>query len=282
MRFRIKLIFIGKLSVLEPVSSTMYDIKGKNVFITAAGKGIGRGVTEVLASQGCNIFLTSRNMAELNEVSELLKNRYGVRIESRMADLSSSSDLEEAFQAARKAFGNIDFLIINYGDPKVDRFIDISTEDWEYSINMILRSTILLSGIFLRQRLKGSRIVYITSMTTKMAFEGFSISSSLRSAVIALGKTISIETAALGINVNSISQGYVDTERVRNIAEMNARAKKVTVEESMKNMVESIPMKRMASPDEIGKLVAFLCSPDSSYITGTNIQIDGGIINYPF
>lgn len=260
----------------------MYDIKGKNVFITAAGKGIGRGVAEVLAAQGCNIFLTSRNMAELNEVSELLKNRYGVRIESRMADLASSSDLEEAFQAARKAFGNIDFLIINYGDPKVDRFIDISTEDWEYSINMILRSTILLSGIFLRQGLKGSRIVYITSMTTKMAFEGFSISSSLRSAVIALGKTISIETAALGINVNSISQGYVDTERVRNIAEMNARAKKVTVEESMRNIVESIPMKRMASPDEIGKLVAFLCSPDSSYITGTNIQIDGGIINYPF
>ena len=86
----------------------------------------------------------------------------------------------------------------------------------------------------------------------------------------------------MGINVNSISQGYVDTERVRNIAEMNARAKKVTVEESMRNIMESIPMKRMATPDEIGKLVAFLCSPDSSYITGTNIQIDGGIINYPF
>ena len=75
----------------------MYDIKGKNVFITAAGKGIGRGVAEVLAAQGCNIFLTSRNMAELNEVSELLKNRYGVRIETRKADLASSSDLEEAF-----------------------------------------------------------------------------------------------------------------------------------------------------------------------------------------
>ena len=67
------MIFIGKLSVLEPVSSTMYDIKGKNVFITAAGKGIGRGVAEVLASQGCNIFLTTRNMAELNEVYKKYK-----------------------------------------------------------------------------------------------------------------------------------------------------------------------------------------------------------------
>ena len=260
----------------------MYDINGKNVFITASGKGIGRGIAEVLAENGCNIFLTSRNMDELHEVSGMLKNRYNVKMESSVADLSSSSDLEKAFHEAETTFGKIDFLVVNYGDPKVSRFTDISMEEWDYSINMILRSTILLSGLFLRQAHKGSRIIYVTSMTTKMAFEKFSISSSLRSAVIALGKTISIETADLGINVNSISQGYVDTERVRNIAENNARSNKVTVEESMRNILESIPMKRMASPAEIGKLVTFLCSPDSSYITGSNIQIDGGIINYPF
>ena len=169
---------------------------------------------------------------------------------------------------------------MNYGDPRVDPFMELTNSDWDYNIEMILKSTIGMSEMCAEDMIKSryGRIVYVTSMTTKNPLQNFAISNSLRSAVVALGKTLSIELGKYNITVNSISQGYFYTQRLQNIIEKNANSSGKTVAEVEKDLKSEIPLGRFGMPEEIGNLVAFLCSGLASYISGTNIQIDGGTV----
>ena len=115
-------------------------------------------------------------------------------------------------------------------------------------------------------------------MTTKNPLKNFAISNTLRSGIVALGKTLSIELAPHNITVNSISQGYFYTDRLKNIINKRSEELNKSYDEIMDNIKSEIPMNRFGKAEEIGNLVAFLASDLSSYITGDNIQIDGGAV----
>ena len=169
---------------------------------------------------------------------------------------------------------------MNYGDPKVDNFLNLNIDDWNYNIDMMLKSTILLTKFAAEDMIRknNGRIIYITSMTTKNPLKNFAISNTLRSGIVALGKTLSIELAPHNITVNSISQGYFYTDRLKNIINKRSEELNKSYDEIMDNIKSEIPMNRFGKPEEIGNLVAFLASDLSSYITGDNIQIDGGAV----
>lgn len=262
----------------------MRGIEGKNVIVSAGGSGLGRAIALVLSGYGANVTVFSRSEKKLSETVEEGLKRNGRRINAVAADLSKEEDIHMVLESVHARFGGIDALVMNYGDPIVAPFMDISASEWDYSINMMLRSTLLLTKSACRDMMekKGGRIVYVTSMMTKSPAENFSISASLRSAIIGLGKVLSIELGPKGINVNSISQGYFLTERLRNIARQRADKEGVSYEGILEGMKESVPLRRFGKPEELGELVAFLCSDESAYLTGTNIQIDGGVIKFPF
>ncbi len=258
----------------------MLTLEGKNALVCAGSSGIGRGIVNILSEYGANVTTFSRNIEKLNIVKKEVKEKTGKDINIIRGDLSKNKDIVEVVESAHEAFGGIDILVMNYGDPKVDKFINISDDEWKYSIDMMLLSTINLIRMGIQDMIKknNGRIVLVTSMTTKNPLRNFSISNTLRSGIVALGKTLSIELAENNITVNSISQGFFYTDRLKNIIKRNSDELKITIEEATKNIENEIPMKRFGNPEEIGNLVAFLCSNLASYITGDNIQIDGGVV----
>ncbi len=262
----------------------MRGISGKNVIVSAGSSGLGRGIAGVMAGYGANVTVFSRSERKLSDTVSEIKGKTGTEINAVKADLSNRAELEKVIHSAHERYGPINFLVMNYGDPKVAPFLEISEEEWNKSIDMMLRSTLMLTRSVLDDMLKqkAGRIVYVKSMTTKNPLENFSISASLRSAVVALGKVLSLELASEGINVNSISQGFFMTDRLRNIARQNSEKRGIGYDQALDAIKQTIPMKRFGEPGDLGELVAFLCAEESSYITGTNMQIDGGIVKFPF
>ncbi len=258
----------------------MMSLKNKNIIVCAGSSGIGRGVVTVLSKYNANITTFSRNIEKLNLLKKYIKEETNNDINTVKADLSKKEDIINVVKSHHDEYGDIDALVMNYGDPKVDNFLKLDMDDWDYNIDMMLKSTILLTKFAADDMIKKNdgRIIYITSMTTKNPLKDFAISNTLRSGIVALGKTLSIELAPHNITVNSISQGYFYTDRLKNIISKRSEELNKSYDEIMDNIKSEIPMNRFGKPEEIGNLVAFLASDLSSYITGDNIQIDGGAV----
>jgi 3-oxoacyl-[acyl-carrier protein] reductase len=261
----------------------MDDLKGKIALVSAASSGIGRSIASVLSSNGCRVHIFSSNEEKISKTANEIQKKTGNPVNYSVGSLADPVDVRRVMQEVKNKTGEINFLVINYGDPKVAPFMEISDDEWDSSINMIFKSSIIMTrSVIPFMERNGGRVVFITSMTTKQPIENFAISSSLRSAVVSLSKVLSIEMAEKGITFNSISQGYFHTPRLESIAEKNSLKYGITKEQAFNRIREGIPAKRFGDPEEIGHLVAFLCSNKASYINGTNIQIDGGAVKFPF
>ena len=259
------------------------DLSGKVALVSASSSGIGRSTAKVLASDGCRMHIFSSNEDKISRAAGYIGAASGQQVNYSVGSLAVPSDVRRIIDEAKLKTGNIDCLIMNYGDPKVAPFLEISEEDWDFSINMILRSTItMVRGVLPYMLNHGGRVVFITSMTTKQPLQNFSISASLRSAVVSLSKVLSMEYASRGITFNSISQGYFQTPRLESIAKKNSKNLGISMDEAYQKIRDEIPAGRFGDPEEIGHLVSFLCSNDAAYINGANIQIDGGVIRFPF
>lgn len=261
----------------------MREFKDKVAIVAAASSGIGKGIAKVLSNQGCKVFIFSKNRENIENAAREIKASSGNIVECTDADLGNRDHLKKVVDEVHLKLGKVDFLVMNYGDPKVAPFTEISEEEWDESINMILKSSIIMSRLLIPDLIETrGKIVFVTSTTTKQVMENFAISGALRSAVINLSKTLSIELAQHGISVNSIAQGFVFTERLRSIARQRSAETGLSYDKVLEKMKNDVPMKRFAEPEEIGDLVSFLCSKEADYITGTNIQIDGGRTTVPF
>lgn len=261
----------------------MGKFTGRKALVTASSSGIGKGIATVLAKEGCSVHLLSRNESKIRNVVGEIAEKTGSKISYSVGDMANIRDVKRAIEEVREKLGTLNFLVINYGDPKIAGFLELTEEDWQSAINMILMSSVLLVKGFLPSMFNNNgRIVFITSLTTKQPMENFALSASLRSAVVSLSKVISLEYSAKGVTSNSISQGYIMTPRLEGIANRNSKELGISVSDAYDRIRNSIPARRIGNPEEVGQLVSFLCSDEASYISGTNIQIDGGIIRFPF
>ncbi len=261
----------------------VYDFSGKRGIVTAASSGIGKAVAQVLSGSGAELLISSGNEERISRAALQISQLTGNQVHWTKCNLKSPSDVEKLVQETIKKFSSIDFIVVNYGDPRLDQFMNLEKSDWDDSINMFVRATVsLVKGLVPHMNLPGGRIIFITSSTTRQARETFSLSGALRAAVVNLGKILSLELAPRGLTVNSISQGFFNTDRLKSILERNARNNGTSMEEELRTISAQVPVGRVGEPEEIGKLVAFLCSDDASYINGTNIPIDGGSTRYPY
>lgn len=261
----------------------MSGLNGKVALVSASSSGIGKAVAKVMAEDGCKVHIFSNTRAKISRAAMEIGEATGKSVNFSVGSLAEPSDVRRIMEEVKQKTGSVDCLIVNYGDPKVAPFLEITEEDWDFNINMILRSTItMVRNVLPHMQEHGGRVVFITSMTTKQPLQNFAISASLRSAVVSLSKVLSMEYASKGITFNSISQGYFQTPRLESIAENNAIKNGITKEEAYNRIKSEIPAGRFGNPEEIGHLVSFLCSTEAAYINGTNIQIDGGTIRFPF
>ncbi|WP_340021692.1 SDR family oxidoreductase [Paenibacillus sp. FSL K6-1096] len=255
-------------------------LKGKNVLVAASSKGIGRAVAEEFAAEGANVALCSRNEEQLRKTAEEIRERYGVKVYSLQADLTVKADIEAFVQGAVSALGGLDVLVTNSGGPPGGTFEEMEDEQWEKAFQQNLMSVIrLIRGALPHLKQSGAgRIANIASISVKQPIDGLILSNTFRTGIAGLAKTLAGELAPYGILINTVGPGRIATDRTLYLDGLKAEARQVPIEEIRAESERSVPLHRYGQPEEIARMIVFLCSEANSYSTGQTVMVDGGLV----
>ena len=248
--------------------------------VMAATQGLGRGSAEALARDGYDLLICARSAEAVDAAAGELA-AAGTRVEGMTADVSKPGDLDAVFARADECFGRLDALVANAGGPPPGSFLDATDDLWERAFQLTLMSAVrAMRQAVPRMRRNGfGRIVVIGSSSVKQPIDGLVLSNAFRPALVGTVKTLAREVAPDGITVNIVSPGRVDTERVRSLDRSRAERTGQSYEDVRAASEASIPAGHYGSPDDVGALVAFLCSERAGYITGQSILVDGGMVS---
>jgi 3-oxoacyl-[acyl-carrier protein] reductase len=248
-------------------------IRNRVAMVAAASKGLGRAIAEALAAEGCRISACARSIQPWNQ--EML---------AVPCDLTNADDLQRWYDATIERFEQVDILVTNTGGPPAAPFMKLTEEQWANGVDSTLMNVVRLCKLVIpgMQQRKWGRILNLTSFVAKQPVELLTVSSTLRAGLSALTKTLADQVARDGILVNAILPGHYLTDRQKHLAELRAEQQGITPDEYLAKAVEVIPMGRYGKPEELASVAAFLCSERASYLTGTSIQVDGGLYRGTF
>jgi 3-oxoacyl-[acyl-carrier protein] reductase len=254
-------------------------IKGKTALVLGASQGMGAGIARVLAENGANVIVGARNADKLETlVSEL--EAHGVKAEAYPIDLSDKASVDQLCAKIKNDW-QIDMLLNNAGGPPPSPSTGVADEVWAASIQALLMSTIRITEAALdgmKERQWG-RVLTIASSGVKQPIDNLGVSNTVRGAVAGFTKSLSNEVAQHGITVNMILPGRIETERLVNMDINNSKRKEISLDEQKAQNQGSIPAKRYGTVEEFADVAAFLMSERASYVTGSLIRVDGGLIN---
>jgi 3-oxoacyl-[acyl-carrier protein] reductase len=196
-------------------------------------------------------------------------------------DVTRPEDLEAIVTSTIQEFGRLDILVNNAGGPPPGYFEHFDDSAWQKAFELNLLSAVRLIRLALphMRRVGGGRIINLVSTSVKEPIDGLLLSNAIRPGVIGLAKSLSIELAPDHITVNNVCPGRILTDRILeglNVREQLARG--ASMDDVIRGQAKGIPMGRLGKPEELGALVAFLASSQASYITGTTIAVDGGLL----
>jgi 3-oxoacyl-[acyl-carrier protein] reductase len=243
-------------------------LKDQVAVITGGAQGIGRAVAEAFAAEGAKIVLSDINAELAQKAADEIAAKHGVGTLAMAGDVSSMDDCDKLMQAALDKFTRIDILVNNAGITRDNLILRMSEKEWDSVINVNLKGvfncTKAASRSMLRQR--SGRIVNIASVVGQMGNAGQANYSASKGGVIALTKTCAREFASRNIQVNAIAPGFIRTAMTEKLSE-----------EAKKKLSDLIPLSRLGEAEDIAKAALFLCSEDSSYITGQVLAVNGGM-----
>ncbi|MFH1807313.1 MAG: SDR family oxidoreductase [Pseudomonadota bacterium] len=254
------------------------ELAGKNVFVAAASKGIGRAVAIAFGQEGANVHICGRDASALEDVVHACFAVGAAGASSTLCDLTTSLGAETFVRDGIETWGGIDVLVTNCGGPPSGTFDSVAEQTFGVGINTTLRSVERLcrSALPYLRSSRGS-LVHLTSLTVKQPEPNLMLSNALRLAVVGLSKSIADIEGARGVRSNCILTGRTDTERLRTLA----RESGGNIEGTYARWAEEIPLHRIGSPDDVAGAVLFLSSARARYITGTCLAVDGGLIRSP-
>ena len=249
-----------------------FGLFNKGALVMASSKGLGKAVAAELANEGCNVVICGRNDETLKNTSDEITSESGRECFYVQGDITSQNDRKRILSYSKSKIKSIDVLVTNSGGPKPGSFDDHDNEDWRDAYSLLVESTVsMIRGVLpdMKEQ-KWGRIITITSQAVKQPVEGLILSNSVRSAILGLVKTLSIELGKHNITVNNVLPGYTLTDRLETLIRQRGT--------SLENISVNVPLKRVGLPNEFAAAVAFLASEKASYINGVSLPIDGGWI----
>lgn len=255
-------------------------LTGRVVLVTAASQGIGRATAEAFAREGARLAICARDEAALQALARALHDDTGTQVLALRGDLTSPADIDAVVQGAVDRFGTIDVLVNNAGGPRPGRSGDVGDDDWQRAFELTLMSAVRTTRAVLpyMRRQRRGRIVNISSYSVKQPIPDIMLSNSLRLGVAGWAKTLAAEVAADNILVNTVCPGWTRTERVSRMLEARSGGTAAGRAAAEAAIVADVPLRRLASPAEIADVIVFLSSDRASYVTGTLLPVDGGIV----
>ena len=255
------------------------SLKGKRALIGGSSRGIGKAIAQQLAESGASVTLMARNEEKLKTIIAKLPVSEGQKHNYLLIDFNEFDDYKKTISRFFETH-EIDILVNNTQGPKAGGVLDIEVSDYQEAFDLLFKSIVFTTQLALPQMIKNKwgRIINVASISVKEPLSYLALSNSIRAAMVTWAKTLATDIAQHQITVNSILTGYFDTERIKDLNTTKALQLGISTDEVRHNMEQQVPMKRIGDPKEYAFLVAFLASEQASYITGTQIPIDGGLL----
>jgi len=252
-------------------------LKGRKALVCGSSRGLGKACAMALAREGCSVVINGLDPDRLAAAAEEIRAATGARVTPVRADMNT----EEGRAALLAACPEADILVNNNSGPPPGKLDDWGHAEWLQAIEAnMLAPIFMIKGVLpgMRSR-KFGRIVNITSAMVKSPRAHMGLSTSCRTALTALSKAVSRDVAVDNVTLNNLLPERIDTDRQKFMAQRMMKSDGITLEEARQRMADSLPAKRLGTPEEFGDACAYLCSAQAGFITGQNIQLDGGAYN---
>jgi NAD(P)-dependent dehydrogenase (short-subunit alcohol dehydrogenase family) len=241
-------------------------LDGKVAVVTGGSAGIGLGIAKAFAAEGAQVVVTGRRQGEFNKAASEI----GHGATAVQADAADLADIDRLYAAVKAKHGRIDVLMLNAGFYEFAKFGDITEEHFDRTYNTNVKGILFAFQKALPLLSKGASVILTGSIAAGIGIPNMSVYSSTKAALRNLVRGWILDTKELGIRVNVLSPGHTLTPGLSGLIPQEAHA----------GIVGTIPLGRLGTPDDLGKAAVFLASDDSAYITGVELDVDGGVAQY--
>ncbi len=255
-------------------------LQGRVAMVLASSKGLGRAIALGFAREGARVTICARGQEALDETKRQIEDETGGEILALTLDVSLRESHTKLVEETLSRFGQIDVLVNNSGGPPAGNPLTLPDSSWQEALDLNLLSTVFMTKEVIPHMMprRWGRVINLTSYSVKQPVDSLVLSNMARAGVVGFAKTLASELAPHNITVNNICPGVFSTDRHHELARGRAQKLGVDLEEYLAQQASSIPVKRYGEPAELADVVVFLSSERASYVTGTTLQIDGGLV----
>lgn len=249
-------------------------IAGRHALVMGGSSGLGLACAQALAAEGVHVTLVARDAERLRQASASIGAQAGVQCATVSADMTTEAGRQTVFDAV----ATTDILITNNGGPPPGKLADWDRDAWigAFDANMIPQTLFIRHYVPHMRSQRFGRIINITSAMVKSPRPHMALSSAARTALTAFSKALSLEVVVDNVTINNLLPERIDTPRQQFMAERMMKAESIDLAEARRRIASTIAAQRMGRPEEFGNTCAFLCSAHAGFISGQNIQLDGG------
>ncbi len=250
-------------------------IRGRKAIVCASSRGLGKACALSLAKEGVDLVINGLDQGRLEAAAREIHASTGVKVTAIQADITTQEGRDRLIAACPDA----DILINNNAGPPPGKFVDWGPKEWEGALNAnMLPAVFLMRALIpgMRQRRFGRIVNILSAMVKSPRFADMGLSTAARTALMGISKSVARDVIIDNVTINNMMPERIDTDRQKFMAERMMKAQNIDMTEARRQIADSLPAKRFGTTEEFGDTCAFLCSAQSGFMTGQNLQLDGG------